>query len=740
MKKILINLFTIIPLILFTYTQKASEILIYADYISYDEKKNLIARGNAKIILNNEIILTELAIFNEEKKLFTFPKPFTYKDKNNNYYYGSEGKFDKDLTNAEIQNVKILLNDGSRIVGNNAIKKGDVDIVNKGVYSPCSSKIGYKNFRCPIWQLEGETILHDNKKLMLYQKHSKMKIFNTPVFYLPYFLSPSPLRKKRKSGFLSSSINFNFLDTKISQQISLPYYFNIDIDKELTFTPKFNYGGGVNSSQRFAFDYNQIISGGKLSLDYQMDTELENKNNEKWFKNASLITSYNQNLNEKFHININSALQTSRDYIQTTDQNNKLSYATSLSSSVNVNGYKILTELDSLNVNFTTYQSSDRNEDNKTIPKVLPYLKYNYGTINKNNINYNNSIEYYNIIRELNTNTHSEKQQKISHLNKINTNIYKFKSKISFESEFYNQLFKTTNKKIDNNNFSNNYYRFFPIMALTLESPFKHLKSNILINPKIKVIVASGQSNSNKISNEDSTNNTYNISDIEILNRYSGNDKLDNSKRMIFGLNISRNKINANFFQTYEFTNNSNFHKESGNYNHLSDALSSINYDGEKLDIDYENRYDVEKNKIMRQKITLTNKNSLGIFNISYLDEKIDTNELLDKNQETINYSFVSNKFKKYNTFNLSGSYNASNEKNNEYSLGYKYFDECFGVNLDFTRNDYLNNSIKPSDTLTLTFSFKNLGAYKSTNLAVSEIEKRDIKWDTIDMTNENFN
>ena len=33
-----------------------------------------------------------------------------------------------------------------------------------------------------------------------------------------------------------------------------------------------------------------------------MDTELENKNNEKWFKNASLITSYNQNLNEKFHI------------------------------------------------------------------------------------------------------------------------------------------------------------------------------------------------------------------------------------------------------------------------------------------------------------------------------------------------------------------------------------------------------------------------------------------------------
>ena len=86
MKKILFNLFIIIPLILFTYTQKASEILIYADYIYYDEKNNLIARGNAKIISNKEIILTELAIFNKEKKLFTFPKPFTYKDKNLNLY------------------------------------------------------------------------------------------------------------------------------------------------------------------------------------------------------------------------------------------------------------------------------------------------------------------------------------------------------------------------------------------------------------------------------------------------------------------------------------------------------------------------------------------------------------------------------------------------------------------------------------------------------------------------------
>ena len=84
--------------------------------------------------------------------------------------------------------------------------------MSKGVYSPCTSRIKIGNFICPTWQLEGEKILHDNKNLFLYQKHSKMRVLNTPVFYLPYLVTPSPLRKKRKSGFLTPSLTLNFFE------------------------------------------------------------------------------------------------------------------------------------------------------------------------------------------------------------------------------------------------------------------------------------------------------------------------------------------------------------------------------------------------------------------------------------------------------------------------------------------------------------------------------------------------
>ena len=740
MRKIFFNIIIIILISTFTNVQNAKEILIYADNISYDDNQNLIARGNAKVNSDNEIIISELIIYKKNEEKFVIPKGFSFKDEKNNYYYGSSGEFNRNMSRGIINDAKLLLNDGSRIVGKKIIREGDIDIVSKGVYSPCTSRIKIKDFMCPIWQLEGETILHDNKDLMLYQKHSKMKFLNVPVFYLPYIVTPSPLRKKRKSGFLNPTINFNFLDTKVSQTVSLPYYFNLNIDKELTLTPKLSYGGGTDSSQRFLFDYNQIISGGNLNIDYTMDTKFENQNNEEWFQNASLVTNYDQNLNQKFRINIDSAFQTSRNYIQTTDQENKLSYASSLSTKLNLYGYKLFEENDTFNINFSTYQATQATENSRTIPKVLPAVNYYSGTKSINDIKYSNNMNFYNIIREENTDIHAEQQQKISYNLSASKDFIKYKSKIILKSNIYNQIYSTKNKKIDNVNTSSEYYRFFPILGLSIETPFKHKKTDIFFSPNLNFIISSGQSNTNKISNEDSSNNTFSIQNQSSLNRYSGTDKLDNSKRINYGININKDKVTIDLSQNYEFTNNSNYHKESGNINHLSDALGSIKYRDTNNLLQYEARYDSENNKINRNKFTLENINRIGKINLSYLDEKKETNNIITSNQEVFTYSYESIKFLKYNNINIKGSYNASNEKNNEYSILYKYFDECFGINVDFTRKDYLNDKIKPSDTLTLTFSFKNLGSYRSSNLAVSENDKQDIKWISSDIDNEKFN
>ena len=735
-KIVIIIIFLLIPNL-----NKAEEILLYADSISYDENENIIAKGNAKIFQKNKLVVSELIIYNKIEEKIILPSKFVFKDENNNYFEGENGFFINNLNFGEFDNPKIKLNDGSRIIGKKIKRDGDIDIITKGVYSPCNSRIKIGSFICPTWQLEGEKILHDNKNLFIYQKHSKMRVINTPVFYIPYLVTPSPLRKERKSGFLAPSISLNFFDTKTSQSTSFPYYFNISIDKELIFTPIINYGGGVDSSQRFVFDYNQIISGGNFKTDLTFDSNLEKENNNEWLTDASLITSYKKNLNTNYRVKIDSALQTSKNYIQLTKPNDDLSYTNSLSTNFNLEGYNINKLDDRLKVSLNFYQTNQENEDSKTIPTVLPNVKYFSGYNNRFGNISNSTIEFYNIFREKSTLVHAKKQQKVSHKYILSKQLVNYNSKILMNAEIYNQLFNTENKLIDENIYkTGTYYRIFPILGISTETPFKNknfLKS-VTFNPKLNLVISPGISNNKKISNEDSTNNDFSMENIYRLSRYSGNDKMDNSKRITYGISAFTEVIHSSLSQSYEFTDNSNFHKEQGNEDNLSDLLGSVKY-LKKNELSYNFRYDFNDSYLKKQNINSKTITKYGDINLSYLDENSKTNDIIIKDTETINYSFLSKKFSKFSKLNFTGLYDLKKEINKEYSVGYSYFDECFGINIDFNRKSYEEDNLKPQDILTLMFSFKNIGSYKSTNLAVSENDKQDIEWESISIESDKF-
>ena len=58
--KYLIKFFFFLSLFTAFSFQNAAEILIYADDISYDNDKNIIAKGKAKVLHNNQIISSNL--------------------------------------------------------------------------------------------------------------------------------------------------------------------------------------------------------------------------------------------------------------------------------------------------------------------------------------------------------------------------------------------------------------------------------------------------------------------------------------------------------------------------------------------------------------------------------------------------------------------------------------------------------------------------------------------------------
>ena len=128
-KKKIYYIFFILFFSLITNQQNANEILIYADQITYDQKNNIIAKGKAKILYENQIISSNLIIYSQTTRDITLPIKFSLKDERNNHYYGSSGSFKSNFKVGNINDVKVLLKDGSRIVGTNIKRDGEIDIV-----------------------------------------------------------------------------------------------------------------------------------------------------------------------------------------------------------------------------------------------------------------------------------------------------------------------------------------------------------------------------------------------------------------------------------------------------------------------------------------------------------------------------------------------------------------------------------------------------------------------------------
>ena len=156
LKKYFYYLFFIIFFSLITNQQNANEILIFADQITYDQKNNIIGKGKAKILYKNQIISSNLIIYSQTTGDVTLPIEFSFKDEKNNYYYGSSGSFESNFEFGNINNVKVMLEDGSRIVGKHIKRDGKIDIISKGVYSPCNSKIKIADFYVQYGRLKAK--------------------------------------------------------------------------------------------------------------------------------------------------------------------------------------------------------------------------------------------------------------------------------------------------------------------------------------------------------------------------------------------------------------------------------------------------------------------------------------------------------------------------------------------------------------------------------------------------------
>lgn len=223
------------------------ERILSADQVSYDEAKNLLfATGNVNLLEPDGTVLfaTEMEITAD------------------------------DLKNGVIRNIRVLIDERTRIAANEATRAdGRNTVMRKGIYSPCELCADDPESP-PLWQIKAETVTHDQQEHLVEYENVTLELGGFPVLYTPWFWHFDP-EVERKTGLLTPVWGSN---SNLGAFIQPRYFWAIAPDRDLTVKPIIGLGkvirGADTGTSKFnpagftilAGDYRQALDNGAIDI------------------------------------------------------------------------------------------------------------------------------------------------------------------------------------------------------------------------------------------------------------------------------------------------------------------------------------------------------------------------------------------------------------------------------------------------------------------------------------------
>ncbi|MBY5993017.1 LPS assembly protein LptD [Ferrimonas balearica] len=217
--------------------------------------------GNVKLRQGMRQITAEKARVSQQEGSFSAEGGLVYQDVNVAITADSLSA-DMDDYNAELNQANYWLR-GQQVHGQAEQLKiqGDNNLIlNGATFSTCPQDD-------PDWLLEAKEIKIDADEEWGEIWHAKVKLFDVPVFYVPYMTVP--VSNKRKSGFLFPEITTS---TKNGVDVAIPYYWNIAPNFDATLTTQYMTSRGLFLKGEGR--YLQPYGAGQINLEYISDDRL----------------------------------------------------------------------------------------------------------------------------------------------------------------------------------------------------------------------------------------------------------------------------------------------------------------------------------------------------------------------------------------------------------------------------------------------------------------------------------
>lgn len=565
-------------------------VLFQADEVQYDEQLGLtVAKGHVEISQGGEILLADMVSYNQRTDTITASGHVSLLDPSGEIAFADFMELRDSMNNAFAQNVRLLLADRSRLAANTArrIARNRTEL-RRGVYSPCD--LCRDNPEAPpAWQLKAREISDDKEYKLLEFRDVVMEIDGWPVFYSPYLSAPEP-GVKRASGFLMPSFgNSNTLGF----HAAVPYFWAIDVDKDLTVTPRFMTRAGellaAEYRERFGNGILDVLASGNHSnAGINGDTSLS----QRW--RGHVDSSGIWDLDETYRTGFQLQRVSDLTYLQ------RFGFPMPLLNAMITRAYlEGFEPRAGTDINAYAFQPLVPGISDATQPIVLPVANRFWesepdpwgGRLRLN-------ANILNIVREVGTQT--RRLSLGSEWDKIFRDgiggEYRFSASVRGDAYSVDGLSPKSNPDLPSAFFSQNGMppispistnfltgRAFPQLGLTWSYPLVNRLSDLtaLIEPVAGAYVAPAGGNNHRIPDEDSLGYEFRASDLFRPDRLAGYDILDTGQRVDYGLRLGLFNQEGGAYrmligQSYRAQNNPFLPPSSGAEQRLSDIVGNV--------------------------------------------------------------------------------------------------------------------------------------------------------------------
>ena len=670
-----------------------------ADEIQYDQKSGkVVATGNVEIAQGERILRADKITYDIRAGRVTAVGNIALMEPTGEVLFAEAMELQNELKVGVVNGIRILFTDNSRLAANSAQKLDENRTrLNQAVYSTCDLCKEDRNAD-PLWQLKSNSVEHNKTDRTITYKHAVLEFYGVPVLYTPYFSHPDPT-VDRESGFLAPAA---FDSSILGYGLTLPYYYVISDDKDLTFTPTITTKEGV----QLATEYRQAFESGDMVLDASL-TYVDERTNTNAKTGDQEFQGHIRGLGE---FDLKRGWSWGFDFFATTTDTYLDKYDISEADTLVSTAY--IQALRGRNYGkFSAYafQGLEADDDSGTTPFVPAWLEYSYiSEPDRYGSRYSFDLDSLMLFR-----TDGQDTNRISgtagwHLPYTTPSGQVINLDAKLRGDMYYAQDQLANPFDPDSATSDEFTgRVIPSISLKWSYPFVRQAGKIrqTIEP-IAEVVWSEAYGSDDTPNEDSLSFEFDDTNLFGTNRYVGLDEVEEGLRFNYGFNFGFYGEGGGYTsfmvgQSIYESNKTGFQEGTGLESQVSDYVARLEIQpADYLKYTHRVRVDQDNFSVSRNEIDLfvgsdTSWMSVGYL---YLDEDQALTGIQSEHQVDIEGRL---KFAEF--WSAYGGYIRDLEDNGssiQAKFGIEYLDECFGFALEARRDYTRDRDLEPSTSI----------------------------------------